>query len=123
MQTQSLSRTFIDKLFAVCDYFINDKATRNSRHLYDIFKLSPYIKIDAEFIDLVENVRKHRETMDITITPSARKNVNIIQTAKELISSSFYQCDYEDSTMKLINDNVTYKECIDNYIDIVRKIF
>lgn len=123
MQTQSLSRTFIDKLFAVCDYFINDKATRNSRHLYDIFKLSPYIKIDAEFIDLVENVRKHRETMDIIITPSARKNVNIIQTAKELISSSFYQCDYEDSTMKLINDNVTYKECIDNYIDIVRKIF
>ena len=61
--------------------------------------------------------------MDINITPSARKNINIIQTSNELISSSFYQYDYEDSTMKLINDHVTYEECIDNYIDIICKIF
>ena len=49
MKTQSLARTFIDKLFAICDYYMNEKATRNSRHLYDIYKLKPWIVADEQF--------------------------------------------------------------------------
>lgn len=39
MQVQSLERTFIDKVFAICDYRLQDMQDRDSRHLYDIAKL------------------------------------------------------------------------------------
>lgn len=73
MKTQALSRTIIDKIFAVCDYYMVGRATRNSRHLYDIFKLKNYISIDDDFKRLFADVRKHRSGMDIKITPSARR--------------------------------------------------
>ena len=65
MKTQALSRTIIDKIFAVCDYYMVGRATRNSRHLYDIFKLKNYISIDDDFKRLFADVRKHRSGMDI----------------------------------------------------------
>ena len=42
MQVQSLERTFVDKVFAICDYRIQDMQDRDSRHLYDIAKLSTF---------------------------------------------------------------------------------
>ena len=39
MRVQSLNRTLIDKVFAVCDYYLQSKAHRNARHLYDILEL------------------------------------------------------------------------------------
>lgn len=49
---QSLDRTLIDKVFAVCDYRIADMADRDSRHLYDIAKLLPHVTLDDNFKDL-----------------------------------------------------------------------
>ena len=43
MRVQSLNRTLIDKVFAVCDYYLQGKAHRNARHFYDIYKLSEHI--------------------------------------------------------------------------------
>ena len=122
MKTQALSRTIIDKIFAVCDYYLVGKASRNSRHLYDIFKLKNYISVDSEFRNLFEDVRRHRADMDIKITPSARENVNLLAVAEELIQEDFYKNDYADSTMKLISDNVLYETVKQNYIDLVRRI-
>lgn len=39
MNVQSVKRTFVDKIFAVCDYRIQNMQDRDSRHLYDICKL------------------------------------------------------------------------------------
>lgn len=36
MNLQSLERTFVDKVFAICDYYMTGRVKRNSRHLYDI---------------------------------------------------------------------------------------
>ena len=36
---QSLERTFVDKVFAICDYFERNESTRNSRHIYDVYKI------------------------------------------------------------------------------------
>ena len=36
MRVQTLERTFIDKVFAICDYYMEGKTYRQSRHLYDI---------------------------------------------------------------------------------------
>ena len=45
---QSVERTFIDKIFAICDYRIQNMQDRDSRHLYDICKLLPVIKMDLK---------------------------------------------------------------------------
>ena len=34
--TQSLKCTFIDKIFAICDYKIENMIGQDTRHLYDI---------------------------------------------------------------------------------------
>lgn len=39
INVQSVERTFVDKVFAVCDYKIQNMQDRDSRHLYDICKL------------------------------------------------------------------------------------
>ena len=46
MNLQSLERTYIDKVFALCDYYLQGRSKRCSRHLYDIYKLTPLIKFD-----------------------------------------------------------------------------
>ena len=122
MKTQALSRTIIDKIFAVCDYYMVGRATRNSRHLYDIFKLKNYISMDDDFKRLFADVRKHRSGMDIKITPSAREDVDLLAVAEKLIREDFYADDYADSTMKLISDNISYETVKLNYIDLVRSI-
>ena len=123
MKTQSLVRTFIDKLFAVCDYYMNGKAVRNSRHLYDIYKLRPGIAIDDQFRGLVKEVRRQRADMNIKIAPSARENVDIFKVAEKIVQTEFYSRDYEQSTMKLINDTVSYEEVINCYFDTIQKLF
>ena len=60
MKVQSLERTFIDKIFAICDYKIQNKQDRASRHLYDIAKIIPQISITTETIALIDKVRKDR---------------------------------------------------------------
>ena len=37
--TQAIERTLIDKVFAICDYYLSDKIDQHSRHLYDIYKI------------------------------------------------------------------------------------
>lgn len=53
MNVQSLERTFIDKIFAICDYRIQNMQDRDSRHLYDICKLLPVIKMDLKLNELI----------------------------------------------------------------------
>ena len=123
MKVQAITRTFVDKLFAVCDYYMNGKAARNSRHLYDIYKLSPYVAIDEELRRLVVDVREHRANMDVKIAPSARNEIDIIQKVKEIVESGFYAKDYEDSTKKLIGDAVEYDEVIACYSEVMQEVF
>lgn len=123
MRTQSLVRTFIDKLFAVCDYFMNGKPMRNSRHLYDIYKLYPHIASDEGLRELVNNVREHRMEMNGKLTPSARKDVDIIQKVKEIADTGFYAKDYEETTRKLIRDDIGYEKALQRYTSVVQELF
>ncbi len=122
MKTQTLARTMIDKIFAVCDYYMTGKATRNSRHLYDIFKLKKYILLDEAFKKLFIDVRRHRAGMNIRVSPSAQNDIDLLAVAEELMQEGFYANDYADSTMKLISDNVTYETVIQEYLDLLKSI-
>jgi len=36
MCVQTIERTFVNKLFAICDYYLKDDYNRKSRHIYDV---------------------------------------------------------------------------------------
>ena len=122
MRVQSLNRTFIDKMFAICDYYMKGKAYRNARHLYDIYKLSEYVTIDDDFLRLVGEVRNHRLNMGAAIAPSAPLDVNILELAQNICDEDFYKNDYKETTLKLISDSLSYEQVKKRYKELVEKI-
>jgi len=117
IQVQSLERTFIDKVFAICDYRIQDMQDRDSRHLYDIAKLLPEVEITPKLDELIDTVREDR--MQSKNNPSAQLKYNIPDMLKEIISSRFYESDYNSITKKLLYEDVSYDEAIQNGIELV----
>lgn len=117
MRVQSLERTFIDKIFAICDYRIQDMQDRDSRHLYDIAKLLQEIKITPELDDLIDEVREDR--MQSKNNPSAQPEHDIPQMLKEIIRSRFYEPDYNNITKKLLYEDMSYEDAIKNGIAVV----
>lgn len=121
MQVQSLSRTFVDKIFALCDYYMQGKSKRYSRHLYDLYKLRPFIAFDEELQQLVAEVRKHRATM--TICPSAKEEVDILTVIEEFCENDFYKKDYIEITEYFITDQIPYEDVVKNIKEIAQKLF
>ena len=117
MQVQSLERTFIDKVFAICDYRIQDMQAKDSRHLYDIAKILPKIEITSELDDLIDKVREDR--MLSKNNPSAQLKYNIPEMLREIIDSNFYKSDYNNITTKLLYEDYSYDEAIKNGIAVV----
>ncbi|MBO4889056.1 MAG: nucleotidyl transferase AbiEii/AbiGii toxin family protein [Firmicutes bacterium] len=117
MQVQSLERTFIDKVFAICDYRIQNMQDRDSRHLYDIAKLLPEIQITPELDDLIDKVREDR--MKSKNNPSAQLEHNIHKMLQEIIDSRFYEADYNNITKKLLYEDVSYDEAIEKGIAVI----
>ena len=117
MNVQSVERTFIDKIFAICDYRIQNMQDRDSRHLYDICKLLPIIKMDLKLDELIDTVRKDR--MHSKNNPSAQLEYNIPEMLKEIISSRFYEPDYRNVTQKLLYEDISYDYAIENGIAVV----
>lgn len=120
MKIQAVERTFIDKIFALCDYYMEGKSVRLSRHLYDIYKLYPLISFDDSFKTLFEEVRIHRATMEIC--PSAKPDVDIKNLIKKICDSDYYKSDYESITSYFTLDPVGYAEARDCFIRIAEII-
>lgn len=117
MKIQSLERTYIDKIFALCDYYLQGKSKRYSRHLYDIYKLTPKININDDFTKLVKEVREHRSNM--SICPSAQPDVNVKDIILEFCDNDFYKEDYHAITSYFAADFVAYEDVILNLRQIV----
>ena len=98
--TQAIERTLIDKVFALCDYYLSDKVDRHSRHLYDIYKIMEYTKPDASLSGLVQEVRSLREPL--LVCPSAKTGVCINDVLAEIVNKEVYRNDYETITGKLL---------------------
>lgn len=110
MNLQSLERTYIDKVFALCDYYLQGRSKRCSRHLYDIYKLTPLIKFDEGFTSLIGEVREHRSRMQVC--PSAGDAVDVPSVILEFCDNSFYREDYQAITSYFAADAVPYDEVI-----------
>ncbi len=114
MNVQSIERTFIDKVFAVCDYKIQNMEDRDSRHLYDIAKMLPLISFDSNLDKLIDEVRDDR--MSSKNNPSASLEYNINDMLNEIINSRFYERNYNFVTKKLLYEDYSYDQSISNGI-------
>lgn len=119
MNVQSIKRTFVDKVFAICDYRIQNMQDRDSRHLYDICKLIEQIELDEELDTLVDEVREDR--MFSKNNPSAQLKYVIPEMLDEIIKSRFYESDYKNITQKLLYEDVDYDYAVEKGIALVAK--
>lgn len=110
MNLQSLERTLIDKVFALCDYYLTGKIKCNSRHIYDIYMLLPRISMDDEFSRLMHQVRAVRAEMGIC--PSAQPDVDVPALLERIVKEKVYAEDYETITTYFQNHPVCYNEAI-----------
>lgn len=111
MEVQSLERTFIDKVFAICDYKIQDMQDRDSRHLYDIAKMYDLIKFDDNLKILFNDVRKDRLKLKNNLSSNSKYNINNL--LREIYEEQFYKNDYNNITTKLLYEDYSYDKAIE----------
>ena len=116
MKVQGLDRTLIDKVFAVCDYYLSGRVKKHSRHIYDIYKLSPLVRQDDDFKKLIQEVRDVRSKASICL--SAQPDVNVTELLYKIIRDEVYKEDYNTLTVRLLKEKVDYNESI----QVLRKI-
>lgn len=119
MNVQDIARTLIDKVFAICDYYLQNKITRCSRHIYDIHMLFPKIQIDKNFIELIKQVRLIRKGMNLCL--SAADGIDISSILEEIISKDVYKKDYLDITTYFQKVPLSYEQAIETLRIIAQK--
>ena len=112
MKVQGIDRTMIDKVFAICDYYMKGDVRRYSRHIYDIYKLLPFVSLDEDFRKLVKEVRELR-ARNVSICPSAQPGVNVPAILEKIVNDAVYRLDYENITSRILNEQIPYETCIE----------
>ena len=111
VRANSLERTFADKVFAICDYYMSgDIPARQSRHIYDLHKLLGMVSLDDEMRSLMDTVRTQR--IGGYGNPSADDGVDLSSVLEEIVEKGSYRSDYERITMPLLYEDVTYDEAV-----------
>ena len=119
MCVQTLERTFVDKLFAICDYYLLNKPQRNSRHLYDIYMILKNIDVN-KIKELIPLIKKHRQKLNDKIAPSAKDSYQIKDLINELLDNDFYKVDYNLITLKLIINPISYEIIVKRIKDFIK---
>ena len=107
---QSIERTLIDKIFALCDYYLQSIPERNSRHIYDIHQILAHRSLDDIPHELVTHVRRIRQANPKCL--SARGNIIIPKLLHKIIQERFFERDYNDLTLNLLFQPVPYEDAI-----------
>ncbi|MBQ5988241.1 MAG: nucleotidyl transferase AbiEii/AbiGii toxin family protein [Oscillospiraceae bacterium] len=111
MKVQGLDRTLADKVFALCDYYLQKRVRKHSRHIYDIYKLLNYVPLNDEFKTLVNEVRQVRA--QTSICPSAQNGVNIPEMLWFIIENNIYREDYNTITTRILEENISYETAVE----------
>lgn len=110
LNVQSAERTLVDKVFALGDYYLDDKITEHSRHIYDLYKLLNVVQLTDELKALVAEVRAERSGHAACL--SAQEGVDIQTLLKQIVDEAAYKADYENITMALLFEKVDYATAI-----------
>lgn len=118
MPIQTIERTFIDKSFAICDYHLQEKYDRYSRHIYDLHKIWTSKLINEKLMrSILDDVIRDRQMFgrqNISCEPG--KNPQLI--LNEIIVKNPYKEDYDSVTTTFIHKKVMYDECMESIKDI-----
>ena len=117
IRVQSLSRTVVDKVFAICDYYLSNKTSKHSRHLYDLNKIVSNIKLDQEVANVFKEVREYRK--QIVVCKSARDGVKLHEVLSLIISNHSFEEDFNLITKPLLYEEIQYSECEKSLIQIM----
>ncbi len=112
VKVQTLERTLIDKIFALCDYYINKKVKGHSRHIYDIYKILPYVSLNQDFKNLFKRVREDRLNSKSDSCTTASYIYNIDEILKTIIEKDVFKEEYQNDTQNLVFDHLPYEEAI-----------
>ena len=110
LNVQTTDRTFVDKLFALGDYYLADTIQGHSRHIYDLYKLLPTIEFNDELKSLIKAIREERKEHKTCL--SAQDDVDMNSLISEIISTDAYRSDYENVTSALLFKPVDYDVAI-----------
>lgn len=102
VKVQKLERTFVDKVYAICDYQISKKLTRNSRHIYDLYKILPLIKLDLSLVDLFSRIREYRLVNPMCY--SVLGDYKLFELVSNIIKEDTFKSDFNNVTMPLLYD-------------------
>jgi len=110
VNVQSIERTFIDKVYAISDYYLDKKTENHSRHIYDLYKLYPEISFDSAFSELVLEVRCIRKPHAACL--SAQDGVDLPGLLHKIAHENYFFSDYNQITKTLLFEDVSYSEAI-----------
>lgn len=89
---QSIDRTFLDKLFALCDYYEKNESTRYSRHLYDVHKIWNSEYIDIRIVETIMDTsfykRDYRQNTKTFLAEEVTYE-ETIQSLSEIVQQEF----------------------------------
>lgn len=117
LNVQTASRTLIDKLYALGDYYLSDAVQEHSRHIYDIYKLFDIVSLDANLKQLVSEVFDERKPHEQC--HSAKDGIDMNVLLQEIIDKDIYKKDYENITEKMLFEDVPYATAIKTLQKIV----
>lgn len=121
IKVQTLDRTFIDKIFALGDYYLTNKTKGYSRHLYDLYKIMPEINFDDNFFKLYDEVKEIRSIDEDC--PSAKPEQDLKKLLREIYNTDYFRADYEDVTSELLFEDVSYSVVKENLKRIIEIVF
>ena len=111
VRANSLERTFVDKVFAICDCCLSgDIPPRQSRHIYDLRKPLGMVSLDDGMRSLMETVRAQRVGGYGNL--SADDGIDLPAVLEEIVEKELYRPDYERITMPLLYEDVAYDEAV-----------
>ena len=110
INVQTADRTFVDKLFALGDYYLSGEIRGHSRHIYDLYKLLNEININDDMRKLVQMVREER--MNHKTCLSAQDEIDMNLLLKEIVDNRTYKEDYDSITLSLLFKPVEYDKAI-----------
>lgn len=120
VKVQTLERTFIDKMFALGDYYLTNKTKGYSRHLYDLYKIMPHIKFNEKFYSLFVEVKDIRSKDSDCL--SANPEHNLKDLLQIICDSNYYKNDYNDITSGLLFENISYETVKENLKNIIENL-
>jgi len=121
MNIQTVERTFIDKLFALCDYYLSKNYFRNSRHIYDIHMIwnSGLLnkKVVSNIVDDVLADRQRFSNKNLSSKPGSKPKDILL----EIVETGVFKTDFNEVTLQFIydDDNTSYEESIKTLEEIL----